>query len=97
MAHIHPDNTALRAVDACGGIYSPSEEASGFAEGHRAAMQAALLASFPVDNLMSDLFDALVDVTEVLGETAMPDCPTMKRALDAHAKAIAAIAKAEKP
>lgn len=97
MSHIHPDNTALRAVDACGGIYSAAEEESGFADGHRAAMRAALLASFPVDNLISDLFDALVGVTEVLGETAMPDCPTMKRALDAHAKALAVIAKAEKP
>jgi hypothetical protein len=41
---------SIRAVDACGGTYSVDEERSGYADGHREALTAALssLASMPV-------------------------------------------------
>lgn len=59
---VHPDMTALRAVDACGGIYTPAEEASGFAAGHRAALGSAMVSVRPVDGLMAELLEALSDL-----------------------------------
>lgn len=56
---IHPDKTAWRAVDACGGTYTPEQEASGFARGHLTALTDALKAVQPVDALMADLLAAL--------------------------------------
>jgi hypothetical protein len=35
---------AWRGVDACGGTYTPEEEASGYADAHRGALDAALAA-----------------------------------------------------
>lgn len=60
---VHPDMTALRAVDACGGIYTPAEEASGFAAGHRAALASAMVGVGPSDALTSILLGALEALT----------------------------------
>lgn len=54
---IHPDKTAARAVDACGGTYSQDEERSGYAQGHRDALNAAIKAVEPIDELMVSLAD----------------------------------------
>lgn len=54
---VHPDKTAARAVDACGGTYSQEEEESGYAQGHRDALNAALKAVEPIDALMASLAD----------------------------------------
>ena len=56
---VHPDNTAWRAVDACGGIYTPAEEASGFAAGHRAALASAMVAVGHADGITAALLAAL--------------------------------------
>ena len=56
---VHPDNTAWRAVDACGGIYTPAEEASGFAAGHRAALASAMVAVGHADGITAALLEAL--------------------------------------
>lgn len=63
MAEIHADLTALRAVDACGGIYTPTEEASEFAAGHRAALSSAKLAVEAVDERTAELLAALDGLT----------------------------------
>lgn len=57
---VHPDMTAFRAVDACGGAYSSAEDETGYAEGHYDALKAAGEAVRPVDALMTELLDALV-------------------------------------
>lgn len=65
---IHPDKTAFRAVDACGGTYSPDQEASGYAQGHRHALDAACEAAEPVDALMADLLEALSSLLAFTGQ-----------------------------
>lgn len=70
---VHPDKTALRAVDACGGTYTPEQEASGYAQGHRDALEDALKAAAPVDALMADLFDALKELLAVV----RGECPAI--------------------
>lgn len=57
-AGVHPDLTAFRAVDACGGTYSPEEEASGYAAGHKAALDAACEAVKAADALIAELLAA---------------------------------------
>lgn len=66
VAGVHPDMTALRAVDACGGIYTPDEEASGFAAGHRAALASAMVAVGAADGLAANLLDALTGLMDQL-------------------------------
>lgn len=56
---VHPDKTAFRAVDACGGTYTSSEVDSGYAQGHKDALDAALEAVAKPDALMEELLDAL--------------------------------------
>jgi hypothetical protein len=56
---IHPDNTAWRAVDACGGTYTREQEASGYAQGHRDALAAALVAVGRADGITTGLLDAI--------------------------------------
>lgn len=74
VAGVHPDLTALRAVDACGGIYTPAEEASGFAAGHRAALASAMVAVGTADGMTAALLKALDDLQDVFareGECSM--------------------------
>ena len=57
---IHPDRTAYRAVDACGGTYTKEEQyRSGFAEGHSAALHEAMVAVRDADQLTYELLAAL--------------------------------------
>lgn len=63
---VHPDNTAWRAVDACGGIYTPAEEASGFAAGHRAALASAVVSVGHADGITAALLAAIPDLTSVI-------------------------------
>lgn len=55
---VHPDKTAARAVDSCGGTYSAAEEASGWAQGHRDALAAAMRAVKASDDLTAELLGA---------------------------------------
>lgn len=93
---VHPDKTARRAVDACGGAFpvARNDYDSGYERGHEAALDAAMEAVKPADALTAELLDALVDMQAVLGEIPMPDCPALTRGLAATAKARAVIAKA---
>jgi hypothetical protein len=59
VSGVHPDLTALRAVDACGGTYTPAEEASGWADGHRAALASAMVAVGRADGITAGLLEAL--------------------------------------
>lgn len=70
---VHPDMTALRAVDACGGIYTPAEEASGFAAGHRAALGSAMVSVGAVDGLMAEMLAALQSLSAVAEMTTFSD------------------------
>lgn len=56
---VHPDLTAHRAVDACGGTYSAEECEERWAEGHKAALAAACEAVKAADALTADLMEAL--------------------------------------
>lgn len=62
---IHPDKTASRAVDACGGTYTPEQEASRYADGHRDALEDAMKGVAAVDALMAEMMAAL-DACEAL-------------------------------
>jgi len=55
------DKTARRAVDACGGTYTPAQEASGYADGHRDALNAAMTAVGCADALTAELLAACVE------------------------------------
>lgn len=70
---VHPDMTALRAVDACGGIYTPAEEASGFAAGHRAALASAMVSVGTADGLTAELLAALQRLAAVAEMTTFSD------------------------
>lgn len=94
---IHPDKTAERAVDACGGAYTPEQKASGYADGHFEALDAAMMAVRPADALMADLLEALTemaDAVEPLVATPTVVGPITQRARDALTIARAALAKA---
>jgi len=69
---IHPDKTAERAVDACGGTYTTEQKASEYADGHFEALDAAMMAVRPVDELMAELLNALAPFAN-LGITSGPD------------------------
>ncbi len=56
---VHPDLTAFRAVDACGGTFTPKQEASGYAQGYRDALAAASRAVKVSDALTEELLAAL--------------------------------------
>ena len=57
---VRPDLTARRAIDACGGTYTPDQEASGYAQGHREALDEACEAVEQVDALLSALCGLLL-------------------------------------
>lgn len=58
---VHPDKTASRAVDACGGVFprAKNDYDLGWQAGHEAALSAAIGAVHPVDELTADLLAAL--------------------------------------
>lgn len=62
---VHPDNTALRAVDACGGTYTAADEASGWADGHRAALDSAMVAVGRADSITAALLEALKGLLDI--------------------------------
>lgn len=76
---VHPDLTAVRAVDACGGTYSAAEIASGYAAGHTAALCEAMKAVVEADALTSLILSALEWLVET---TEDPDAAHQGRALD---------------
>jgi len=55
----YPDKPARRAVDACGGTYTPEQVANGYADGHRDALQDAMRAVGCADDLTAELLEAL--------------------------------------
>jgi hypothetical protein len=57
---VHPDKTAIRAVEACGGTYTEAEYLSGFASAHDAAIGEAARAVAPCDALTAELLEALI-------------------------------------
>lgn len=69
VSGVHPDNTALRAVDACGGTYTSAEEASGWAGGHRAALAQATVAVGHADAITAHLLEALAEARLTLSLT----------------------------
>jgi len=54
---VHPDKTAVRAVDACGGTYTTAEIKSEYAAGHTAAICEAMRAVVSADALTAELLD----------------------------------------
>lgn len=70
LMHIHPDNTAARAVDACGGVYTPEQIASGFAQGHKEALEDAARLVERVDALMAELFDIALTMRDYVSDMA---------------------------
>lgn len=76
---VHPDKTAIRCVDACGGTYSEAELNSRFAEGHSAALCEAMKAVVEADELTATILSALEWLVET---TEDPDAAHQGRALD---------------
>lgn len=58
---VHPDKTAFRAVDACGGTFpkARNDYDDGWARGHEAALDAAMEAVAAADALTAELLAAL--------------------------------------
>jgi hypothetical protein len=72
---VHPDLTAHRAVDACGGTYSAEEREERWAEGHKAALDAACEAVKAPDALTAQLLAALQEGRRAVGDHWAPnDC-----------------------
>lgn len=93
MAKIHPDLTAYRAVDACGGAYSEGEEESGFANGHRNAIAAACEAVVSTDELTAELLESLTWAVRQI-DASMIETEAAAEKYDA---CVAVIAKATQP
>jgi len=92
MTAVHPDKTAIRAVDACGGTYSAAQIASGYAAGHSAALCEAMKAVVDADVLTAELLEALA---VLLGhDEADEGCMATQAHIDAREHADALIAKA---
>ncbi|WP_312690307.1 hypothetical protein [Brevundimonas nasdae] len=68
---VHPNNTAWRAVDACGGAYSQDEDRSGYAMGHKSALASAMIAVGHADGITSALLTALNGLLALLSETGV--------------------------
>lgn len=67
---VHPDLTAIRAVDACGGTYTLAETQSGYAKGHTDALCAAMKALVDADALTAELLDALTGARDFIDRFA---------------------------
>jgi len=91
---VHPDKTAERAVDACGGVYTEPQKASGYADGHFEALDTAMMAVRPADALMAELLSALDDLTFTVGVTAIKHVSQLPALEKAVIAARAVIAKA---
>jgi len=88
VSGVHPDNTARRAVDSCGGTYTPAEEADGWANGHRNALASSMVAVGRADNITADLLEALaVLVTDCSQIWSEAEFPALKQARAAIARA----------
>lgn len=61
---VHPDKTATRAVDACGGTFTFEQESTGYAQGYRDALEVAARAVEPVDGRFDDLLKTLASAIE---------------------------------
>ena len=100
---VHPDKTAYRAVDACGGAYTPEEVARGWAAGHKTALDAACEAVAKPYALMNELLEALQEIADA----HLPSQPAasglddlswaMRHIGRLRGIAMAAVAKAESP
>lgn len=93
---VHPDKTAFRAVDACGGTFpkARNDYDDGWQRGHEAALDAAIEAVQPVDALMAELLAALEHIAAL---EVITDASTGHGDDAAQATARAAIAKATQP
>jgi hypothetical protein len=94
MTAIHPDKTAIRAVDACGGTFpkARNDYDAGYERGYEAALDAAMVAVRPADALTADLLDALA---VLLGHDETDEgCMATQAHIDAREHADALIAKA---
>lgn len=83
---IHPDKTAERAVDSCEVSYTKHQKDTGYAKGHFKALDSAIVAIRPVDDLMNELLTALDDLTFTVGVTAIKNAsqlPDLERAVQA--------------
>jgi hypothetical protein len=67
---VHPDKTAIRAVDACGGTYTMAEINSRFAEGHSAAINEAMKAVVDADAVTAELLDALIEARDFIDQSS---------------------------
>lgn len=90
VSGVHPDNTALRAVDACGGAYTSAEEADGWANGHRNALASAMVAVGRADSITAALLDALEWAVRQVDASAIET----QAAADKYDSCLAAIARA---
>lgn len=72
---VHPDLTAFRAVDACGGTYptAKNDYDSGWRAGHEAAIDAALDAVKASDALTAELLAALQELVVIVNG----ECPSL--------------------
>lgn len=92
MTAVHPDKTAIRAVDACGGTYSAEQIASGYAAGHSEALCGAMKAVVDADALTAELLSSLTALLSYDEQDA--GCIPTDAHLDAQNDARAAISKA---
>lgn len=60
MSKVHPDKTAFRAVDACGGTYTSAQHATKHAQGHMDALEEACKAVAKSDVLMGEMLDQII-------------------------------------
>lgn len=93
MVAVHPDKTAFRAVDACGGTFpkARNDYDAGYERGHEAALDAAMEAVRPADALTAELLAALEHIASL---EVITDAATGHADDAAQATARAAIAKA---
>lgn len=89
---VHPDKTAIRAVDACGGTFpkARNDYDDGWQRGHEVALDAAMEAVRPADALTAELLAALIWTMRQIDESYI-ETDAARAKYDA---ALAAIVKA---